>query len=125
MNSKTKPERQKKKQFAETDPLSHTDEAFPIVGIGASAGGLAAFEAFFSGTWPMISASGPSTSCFRALAATAPWVFRPSMARAISYIITTAPAFTWNPAALRMNGWSEAEALVMNIRDRIPEGLRQ
>jgi two-component system CheB/CheR fusion protein len=31
------------------DTLSHADEGFPIVGIGASAGGLAAFEAFFSG----------------------------------------------------------------------------
>ncbi len=32
-----------------TDTFSHADEACPIVGIGASAGGLAAFEAFFSG----------------------------------------------------------------------------
>jgi two-component system CheB/CheR fusion protein len=31
-----------------TDTFSHSDEGFPIVGIGASAGGLAAFEAFFS-----------------------------------------------------------------------------
>ncbi len=31
----------------------------------------------------------------------------------------------WNPGAVRMYGWSEAEALSMNIRDRIPEGLRQ
>ena len=30
------------------DTFSHADEGFPIVGIGASAGGLAAFEAFFS-----------------------------------------------------------------------------
>jgi len=28
---------------------------------------------------------------------------------------------TWNPAAERMYGWSEKEALAMNIRDRIPE----
>ena len=34
---------------ATTAPASHTDTGFPIVGIGASAGGLAAFEAFFSG----------------------------------------------------------------------------
>jgi two-component system CheB/CheR fusion protein len=27
----------------------------------------------------------------------------------------------WNPAAVRMFGWSEAEALVMNVRDRIPK----
>ncbi|MEI7437235.1 MAG: chemotaxis protein CheB, partial [bacterium] len=32
---------------AETDAVPAAD--FPIVGIGASAGGLAAFEAFFSG----------------------------------------------------------------------------
>jgi two-component system CheB/CheR fusion protein len=31
----------------------------------------------------------------------------------------------WNPGAVRMYGWSEAEALVMNIHDRIPEGLRE
>src|ERR1041385_4702533 len=30
-------------------PASHEARGFPIVGIGASAGGLAAFEAFFSG----------------------------------------------------------------------------
>ena len=29
----------------------------------------------------------------------------------------------WNPSAERMYGWSEAEALAMNIRDLIPEGL--
>ncbi|MCX7044379.1 MAG: PAS domain-containing protein [Candidatus Sumerlaeota bacterium] len=31
----------------------------------------------------------------------------------------------WNPAAERMYGWSEAEALAMNIRDLIPEELRK
>ncbi|MDA3926807.1 MAG: PAS domain-containing protein [Kiritimatiellae bacterium] len=31
----------------------------------------------------------------------------------------------WNPAAVRMYGWSEAEALTMNVRDRIPEALRK
>ena len=31
----------------------------------------------------------------------------------------------WNPGAVRMYGWSEAEALMMNIRDRIPEELRE
>ena len=30
----------------------------------------------------------------------------------------------WNPGAVRMYGWSEAEALAMNIRDLIPEELR-
>jgi two-component system CheB/CheR fusion protein len=34
---------------AEADTGFHSQVAFPIVGIGASAGGLAAFEAFFSG----------------------------------------------------------------------------
>ena len=31
----------------------------------------------------------------------------------------------WNPAANRMYGWSEEEALVMNIRQLIPEELRK
>lgn len=31
----------------------------------------------------------------------------------------------WNPAAQRMYGWSEAEAMTMNIRDLIPEGARE
>jgi two-component system CheB/CheR fusion protein len=30
----------------------------------------------------------------------------------------------WNLGAVRMYGWSEAEALAMNVRDRIPPGLR-
>ena len=29
----------------------------------------------------------------------------------------------WNPGAVRMYGWSEAEALQMNVRDRIPKAL--
>ncbi len=31
----------------------------------------------------------------------------------------------WNPGAVRLYGWSEAEALGMNVRDRIPEGMRE
>ncbi len=31
----------------------------------------------------------------------------------------------WNPAAVRMYGWSEPEALLMNVRDRVPEGQRE
>jgi two-component system CheB/CheR fusion protein len=31
----------------------------------------------------------------------------------------------WNPGAVRMYGWTEAEALALNVRDRIPEGLRK
>ena len=30
----------------------------------------------------------------------------------------------WNPGAVRLYGWSEAEALLMNVRDRIPPELR-
>jgi two-component system CheB/CheR fusion protein len=30
----------------------------------------------------------------------------------------------WNPGAVRLYGWSEAQALQMNVRDRIPEGQR-
>ena len=29
----------------------------------------------------------------------------------------------WNPGAMRMYGWTEAEALQMNVRDRIPPGV--
>ena len=31
----------------------------------------------------------------------------------------------WNPGAVRIYGWSEAEAILMNVRDLIPEGLRE
>ena len=31
----------------------------------------------------------------------------------------------WNPGAVKMYGWSEAEALEMNVRDRIPKKLRE
>jgi two-component system CheB/CheR fusion protein len=31
----------------------------------------------------------------------------------------------WNPAAQKMYGWSEAEALAMNIRDLVPEKERE
>jgi two-component system CheB/CheR fusion protein len=31
----------------------------------------------------------------------------------------------WNPAAARMYGWTEAEALQMNFRDRLPAGLHE
>ena len=30
----------------------------------------------------------------------------------------------WNPGAVRLYGWSESQALQMNVRERIPEGLR-
>ena len=32
---------------------------------------------------------------------------------------------SWSPGAVRMYGWSEAEALSMNVHDRIPESLRE
>ncbi len=31
----------------------------------------------------------------------------------------------WNPGAARLYGWSEAEALEMNVRDRVPQELRE
>ena len=31
----------------------------------------------------------------------------------------------WNPGAARLYGWNEAEALAMNVHDRIPEGLKE
>ncbi len=31
----------------------------------------------------------------------------------------------WNPGAVRMYGWSEEEALKMNVRDRIPKSLQE
>ena len=31
----------------------------------------------------------------------------------------------WNPGAARLYGWSEAEALAMNVHDRIPQDLRE
>ena len=31
----------------------------------------------------------------------------------------------WNPGAVRLYGWSEAEALSMNVRDRIPKALQE
>ena len=31
----------------------------------------------------------------------------------------------WNPGAVRMYGWSEGEALMMNVRERIPPALRE
>ncbi|MFZ1830633.1 MAG: PAS domain-containing protein, partial [Candidatus Competibacteraceae bacterium] len=31
----------------------------------------------------------------------------------------------WNPGAVRLYGWSEAEALALNVRDRIPAALRE
>jgi two-component system CheB/CheR fusion protein len=31
----------------------------------------------------------------------------------------------WNPGAERMYGWGETEALLMNVRDRIPPGLQE
>ena len=30
----------------------------------------------------------------------------------------------WNPGAVRMYGWTEAEALQMNVRDRLPAGVQ-
>ncbi len=37
----------------------------------------------------------------------------------------TGRILAWNPGAVRMYGWNEAEALLMNERDRIPPELRE
>jgi two-component system CheB/CheR fusion protein len=37
----------------------------------------------------------------------------------------TGSIIAWNPGAVRMYGWSEDEALKMNMRDLIPENLRE
>jgi two-component system, chemotaxis family, CheB/CheR fusion protein len=37
----------------------------------------------------------------------------------------TGRTLAWNPGAERMYGWSEAEALLMNVRERIPQALRE
>jgi two-component system CheB/CheR fusion protein len=31
----------------------------------------------------------------------------------------------WNPGAVRLYGWSQTQALQMNVRERIPEALRE
>ncbi|MEI6673636.1 MAG: chemotaxis protein CheB [Verrucomicrobiota bacterium] len=37
----------------------------------------------------------------------------------------TGRIIAWNPAATRIYGWSEAEALMLNSRERIPQNLRE
>jgi two-component system CheB/CheR fusion protein len=37
----------------------------------------------------------------------------------------TGRTLAWNPGAVRMYGWSESEALLMNVRERIPPELRE
>ena len=37
----------------------------------------------------------------------------------------TGRIIAWNPGAVRLYGWSEEEALQMNVRDRIPEALHK
>lgn len=49
MTGKAKPQASVTPPSGPDSPASTPDTPFPIVGIGASAGGLAAFEAFFSG----------------------------------------------------------------------------
>ncbi len=43
---------------------------------------------------------------------------------AISVQDLTGRILAWNPGAVRMFGWSEAEALSLNISDRIPQALQ-
>jgi two-component system CheB/CheR fusion protein len=44
---------------------------------------------------------------------------------AITVQDTEGRTLAWNPGAVQLYGWSEAEALAMNVRDRIPQALRQ
>ena len=44
---------------------------------------------------------------------------------AITVKSLTGQMLAWNPGAVRMYGWTEAEALSMNVRDRIPPELRE
>jgi two-component system CheB/CheR fusion protein len=44
---------------------------------------------------------------------------------AITVVDLDGRILAWNPGAVRLYGWSESEALGMNIRDLIPEGLRE
>jgi two-component system CheB/CheR fusion protein len=37
----------------------------------------------------------------------------------------TGRIIAWNPGAVRMYGWTEVEALDMNVRDRIPKALHE
>jgi len=83
-DEKDKP-RKKKTVLVNTESSPDTGNAtrpaagFPIVGIGASAGGLAAFEAFFSG---MPADTDPRHGLSHRLAPTAGTVFAPRAAHA-------------------------------------------
>ncbi|MBC7755849.1 MAG: PAS domain-containing protein [Bdellovibrio sp.] len=44
---------------------------------------------------------------------------------AITVQSMTGQTLAWNPGAVRMYGWTEAEALKINVRDRIPQDLRE
>lgn len=44
---------------------------------------------------------------------------------AITVQSMTGQTLAWNPGAVRMYGWSEIEALKINVRDRIPQDLRE
>ena len=82
-------------------------EGFPIVGIGVSAGGLAAFEAVFAEI-PTDKEPGMA------------FLLVQHLAPDHKSILTA-----WNPGAERLYGWTEAEALQLNVRDRIPPKLRE
>ncbi len=43
---------------------------------------------------------------------------------AIAVLDTKGDIMSWNPSAQRLFGWSEEEALAMNIRDMLPEDMR-
>ena len=44
---------------------------------------------------------------------------------AITVQSMTGQILAWNPGAVRMYGWTEEEALKMNVRDRIPKEMRE
>ena len=43
---------------------------------------------------------------------------------AIAVLNTEGDILSWNPSAQRLLGWSEEEALTMNVRDMVPEDVR-
>jgi two-component system CheB/CheR fusion protein len=47
------------------------------------------------------------------------------VADAVTMIDFEGRILAWNPGAERMYGWSEAEAMAMNIRDMLPEDVRE
>jgi PAS domain S-box-containing protein len=153
-------------QAAVERPAQLTDQDCPIVGIGASAGGLAAFEAFFSGmppdadpgmafvlvqhlapdhksihtdlirrytrnviegaviTFVNISETKKAQAAMQEVALRIAALVRDSLDAILVHDLQ-GRIMAWNPGATTMYGWSEAEALSMNIRELIAEPERE